>query len=225
MKTINLIFVLIIFGLVTSFKSKKKLFEGTIKYTIDHHTNEAKYPQELIVHIKEDIIRVDVALPSLQLTHIIDCKKKTYLKLCKVEGNTYYARGRLRIVKSEEPLVMVKDSIQTINDHVCSFGRINNGNKHYTFYSTSKYYISKQITECGAELPYHLFHPHKSFTSKLIMKQDSYDETGETTYLVEIISELPINTLDISPPLVDYKEVNEESLYKIIKDHILASSK
>ncbi|MDZ4663983.1 MAG: hypothetical protein SGJ15_03840 [Bacteroidota bacterium] len=219
MKKIGLLLVVFVFGF--SFKIKLKPFEGTIKYSIDYHSEYGlvKYPQELIAYIKGDVIRIDVILPFAEISHIINCKKRTSLKFCTVDGAKYCVKSDLKKASVFEKALIAKDSIETIKNLSCSFGRVYMANSRSVVFFTTKYLISKNITDCGTELPYQLFFPHKEFETKLIMKRDAYDEDGETTYFVESITELPIKDADINPSFTEYKEVTEEVLGKIISDY------
>jgi hypothetical protein len=221
MKKFGFIFTLtaIIFG--TSFKSKQKQFEGIIKYGVDYHAEYGvtKYPQELTVHIKGDLLRIDVSLPFAEMTYLIDCKKRTSVKFCKIDGVNYRVTSELKKPNTIEKVVMAKDSTKTIKDLICIFGRIANKESQFTVYATSKYAISKHIGACGSALPYNLFFPKKEFESKLCMQVDMYDSDGETTYAVELISESPVKDADISLSISDYKEVTDEGLGKIMSDY------
>lgn len=220
MKKIGLLSVLLIL-LFGSFKPKAKSFEGTIKYAIDYHVEYGviKYPQDLTVSIKGDIIRIDISLPFAEINHIIDCKKRSSLKLCTVDGIKYCVKTDLKKSGTIEKVTMAKDSTKMIKDALCVFGRIQNNNSHYTIYATEKYLISKAITDCGLELPYRLFYSQKEFERKLIMQQDVFDVDGQTTYLVESITESQLKESYISPPVKDYTEVTEEALGKIISNY------
>jgi hypothetical protein len=218
MKKLGFIFALtaIVFG--TSFKSKQKLFEGSIKYAIDYHVEYGvtKYPQDLSVLIKGDLMRIDISLPFAEMSYIIDCKKRTSIKLCKIDGTNYRITSELKKNNVDEKVVMAKDSTKKIKDINCTFGRIMNKE---SVYATNKYMISRNISACGPELPYRLFFSQKEFESKLIMQVDMHDNDGETTYMVDTITESTVKDSDISPSTVGYNEVTEEGLGKIMNDY------
>lgn len=88
--------LLLFFGV--SFKPKPKPFEGTITYAVDYHSEygSIKYPQGFNVYIKGDIIRIDFSLPFAEIGQIIDCKKRTYIKLCVIDGKKYCVKGELK---------------------------------------------------------------------------------------------------------------------------------
>jgi hypothetical protein len=213
------ILALLVFG--TAFKTKTKPFEGTIKYTIDYHADYGvtKYPQEMTVSIKGDVLRVDMSLPFAEMSDIFDCKKKTHVKLCTVDGVKYFVRSDVKNTAPPEKVMMAKDSTKTIKELVCSFGRINEKEIQYVVYATNKYAISKSITDSGAQLPYHLFFAQKEFSGKLIMQQDLFDADGQTTYLVESIEETPLKDLAVDPTASGYNEVTQEGLGKIIENY------
>lgn len=225
MKKIGLLSSLVILLFAVSFKPKAKSFEGTIKYMVDYHVEQGviKYPQELSVSIKGDLIRIDISLPFAEMSHIIDCKKRSAVKICTVDGGKYCVRSDFKISGSTEKVIMAKDSTKMIKDLSCYFGRIYNKASHYIIYATPKYTLSKNITDCGFELPYRLFCPLKEFERRLIMQQDVFDDDGQTTYVVESITEAPLKAMDVSPSLTGYAEVSEEALNKIISDSFKSS--
>lgn len=222
MKKIGLLSGLLILLFTVSFKPKAKVFEGTIKYVVDHHVEYGviKYPQELSVSIKGDLIRIDIPLPFAEMSHIIDCKKGSSVKLCTVDGIKYCVKTDLKKSVTMEKVAMAKDSSKIINDLKCAFGRIHTKDSHCTIYSTEKYVISKTITDCGLELPYRLFYSQKEFEGKLIVQQDVFDNDGQTTYLVESVTESQLKESYVSPPVVDHTEVTEEALGKIIRNYV-----
>ncbi len=217
------ILVLLVFG--SSFKTKTKPFEGTIKYAIDYHAEYGviKYPQDLSVSIKGDIVRVDMSLPFAEMSHIIDCKKKTSIQLCTIDGSKYCVKSAFKKPGSVEKASLAKDSTKIIKDLVCYFGRITTKESQYIIYATQKYALSKNITSSASEIPYHLFFPQKEFEGKLIVQHDLFDSDGQTTYQIESITESLLKESDISPSISEYSEVTEVALGKIISDYFKSS--
>jgi hypothetical protein len=222
MKKPGAMLLLFIFLFGVSFKPKTKSFEGTIKYAIDYHSEYGitKYPQDLSVSIKGDIVRIDLSLPFAEMSDVFDCKKKTHLKLCTVDGVKYYVKSALVKPAVTDLVVMAKDSSKTIKDMVCKFGRINTKEVQYVVYAAEKYSISKNITALGSAIPYNLFFPQKEFEGKLILQRDVFDSDGQTTYWTESITETPITDTQILPSMNGYNEVTEEGLNKIIENFI-----
>jgi hypothetical protein len=221
MKKLGSLFALVVIVFGTSFKPKAKLFDGSIKYAIDYHADYGvtKYPQDLTIHIKGDLMRIDVSLPFAEMTYLIDSKKRTSVKLCKIDGVNYKISSELKKPLTIEKIIMAKDSTKTVKDLPCIFGRISNKTTQFTVYATTKYIISKNISACGPTLPYNLFFPQKELESKLCMQVDMYDDDGETTYVVESISESAIKDADILPSISEYKEITDEALGKIMSDY------